>query len=207
VLIAEAPAAEARAGAEPGGVRSMTAEEFQAGEAMQLWRDGLRALAEDAGRVEAHCLTSQTASDLVTELLTASRRLDLTGRLVGTLARSRYGLTIDRQARSAALICAEAINRFVTTLGQDATSPEQRPRAEAADGTEHPVFQPRPAARGIDSLPAEPRATAEAFWTDWVFALDAMFRENVRAVGGQTVNEVQNDRLGSILTRTKAIEP
>ncbi|OLS45232.1 hypothetical protein BV509_13370, partial [Rhodovulum sulfidophilum] len=50
-----------------------------------------------------------------------------------------------------------------------------------------------------DGLPPEPRPTAEETWTDWVFALDAMFVANAKDTDAGTVNIAQNLRLGEIL--------
>ena len=52
----------------------------------------------------------------------------------------------------------------------------------------------------VDDLPTQPRAMAEEVWTDWVFALEALFVANAKdGLGGQ-INVDQNLRLGRILS-------
>jgi len=119
--------------------------------------------------------------------------------LMADLRAIGFGQTMDRQALPAAVVCAEAINRFVATLGADRLPPDDRPQVALTDGTTRPVFADRPAADTADGLTQAPRLLAAEVWTDWVHALEALFVDNARDGLGTRTNIEQNLRLGRIL--------
>ena len=75
----------------------------------------------------------------------------------------------------------------------------QRPQVQDANGGTRPVFRARPAHDTVDGLPPQPRNMAETMWTDWVFALDAMFQANAKDGAGGEIDIEQNLALGRIL--------
>ena len=109
-----------------------------------------------------------------------------------------FGLSVEKQAQPASILGAERINDFVATLGMRDLPESERPMVEDDGGT-RPVFATRGAADTVDTLPAQPRPVAQAMWSDWVFALDALFTANAKDGVGGEINVEQNLALGRIL--------
>uniref|UniRef100_UPI00399C3BB9 virulence factor SrfC family protein n=1 Tax=Roseovarius halophilus (ex Wu et al. 2025) TaxID=3376060 RepID=UPI00399C3BB9 len=182
-----------------GGIRTMSPEEFQAGTAVDIWVEQLNDLRDDAERLRAFNLTPAAASDLISEMIHGLRRLDVIGDMRARLKAIDYGMTVDKQAPPAAIVCAECINRFVHTLGADRLAEGDRPAVALPEGGERPVFAPRPEADSAMTLPADPRPSAEETWTDWVYALDTLFTGNARDTDAGEINIEQNLALGRVL--------
>jgi hypothetical protein len=111
-----------------------------------------------------------------------------------------FGHTVDKQALPAAIVCAEAINGFVTCLGYDRVPVPARPTVALPDGSQRAVFTDHRPSDTAANLPAAPRAVAGTFWTDWVHALLALFEANAKDGASGTIDIEQNLRLGRILT-------
>ncbi|ARC88614.1 virulence factor SrfC family protein [Rhodovulum sp. MB263] len=180
-------------------IRTMTAETFQAESAVEVWIEGLKRFREDVATAGHFGLSPGSVTVLSAELTHALRRIGVVERICAQLKAMAFGLTVDKQAEPAAILCAEHINRFVAVLGSDALPASDRARVELPEGGSRPVFAPRPGADDADGLPPEPRPTAEETWTDWVFALDAMFVANARDSDAGNINVAQNLKLGEIL--------
>lgn len=181
-------------------VRTMTLEQFQADTALEIWIDAMKAFRDDVARREAYGLGLDTSGNLVTELIHAARRTGLSAKTAAELEEVNFGLTVEKQAQPASILGAEAINRFVTTLGMTELPESQRPTVQTADGKTRAIFAPQAPSDTVDDLPPQPRAMAEEVWTDWVFALEALFVANAKdGLGGQ-INVDQNLRLGRILS-------
>lgn len=200
-----APAAasngDATAQAKPdprNAIRTMTPEAFQADTAISVWVEGLNRLREDEDRLAVFHLSPESAGDLVNEMMHGFSRTDVRSRMMEMLRSISYGLTVDKQAPSAAIVCSERINDFVTMLG--ARDPGADPlMIDLGNGHSRQAFAPRRGADSADNLPQEPRASSADSWTDWVFALDAMFVANAKDGEGGAVNIEQNIRLGGVL--------
>jgi len=203
LALAEPPSAETGANRTATGngadIRTMSAEAFQAESAVEVWIEGLKRFREDVGTAGHFGLSPGAVATLSAELTHALRRIGVVERIRTQLKAMAFGLTVDKQAEPAAIVCAEHINRFVSVLGSDALPETERARVELPEGGSRPVFAPRPGADDADGLPPEPRPTAEETWTDWVFALDAMFVANARDGDAGSVNVAQNQKLGEIL--------
>ncbi|MCL6283941.1 putative virulence factor [Ruegeria sp. 2012CJ41-6] len=181
------------------GIRTMTLEQFQAETAMEAWIEGMKALRSDAMRLSAYGIGEGTSGDLVAELIQAARRTDLSDRTADMLREVNFGLTVEKQAQPASILGAEAINGFVSTLGMQDVTEADRPKVQESDGGERAIFVTPAPSDSADDLPQQPRPTAQSFWTDWVFGLDAMFVANAKdGLGGQ-VDVDQNLALGRIL--------
>ncbi|SLN48803.1 Putative bacterial virulence factor [Falsiruegeria litorea R37] len=180
-------------------VRTMTLEQFQADTALEIWIDAMKAFRDDVTRREAYGLGLDTSGNLVAELIHAARRTGLSARTAAQLEEVNFGLTVEKQAQPASILGAEAINRFISTLGMTELPESQRPKVQTADGKSRAIFAPQAPSDTVDDLPQQPRAMAEEIWTDWVFAIEAMFVANAKdGLGGQ-INVDQNLRLGRIL--------
>lgn len=180
-------------------VRTMSLEDFQAEVAIQQWIESMKRFREDSPQ-HAHCgLRSQTAADLVAELIHAARRTGLSRRIASQLAELNYGLTVESVASLAGILAAERINEFVATLGYSALPETARPRVTPAEGDPRPVFAARPQIDTVADLPAHPRSIALEAWEDWVFALDAVMQDNAKDGGGAEIDIEQNLRLGQML--------
>ena len=180
-------------------VRTMTLEQFQAETALETWIDRLKAFRDDHARRGAYGMGDATTSDLVTELIHAARRTGLSGRTAGQLQKVNFGLNVEKQAQPASILGAESINAFVQTLGMLDVPAAERPKVKAPDGTDRAVFAAHIGADTVATLPAQPRNVAEETWSDWVFALDALFTANAKDGAGGEINIEQNLALGKIL--------
>jgi len=192
-------AGEAIGTSEGADVRTMTLEQFQAETALEIWIDRLKSFRDDHSLRAAYGVGDTTSSDLVAELIHAARRTGLSRRTAAQLEQVNFGLTVEKQALPASILGAESINDFVATMGMGDLAEADRPQVQNADGTTRAVFARRPEADSVDTLPLQPRAMAEAAWTDWVFALDAVFTANAKDGAGGEINIEQNLALGRIL--------
>jgi hypothetical protein len=216
--LAEAPQRPGRAGrperprqvAETNGepdVRTMTMEQFQAETALEIWIDRLKSFRDDTARRLAFGVGDATSSDLVTELIHAARRTGLSRRTAVQMEEVNFGLTVEKQALPASILGAESINHFVATLGMTDLPESDRPQVQTADGTGRAIFAARAGADNVDTLPQKPRKMAQSAWTDWVFALDAVFAANAKDGAGGEINIEQNLALGRILAALAGRNP
>lgn len=195
-----AATADAAAEEPRGGIRTMTPEQFQASTAIDVWVEGLRRFREDEAGLAVYGLDAATASDLTSELIHGLRRTGVPARIMTGLKAISYGLTVDKQAPPAAIVCGEEINRFVATLSGPEMSAAERPAIALGDGTTRPAFAERPDFDSADCLPYDPRPSAEDAWTDWVFTLEALLVGNAKdTAGGGALDIEQNSRLGRVL--------
>ncbi|MEP5087946.1 MAG: virulence factor SrfC family protein [Paracoccaceae bacterium] len=183
-----------------GDVRTMSLEEFQAETAIETWIEALKVFRDATGQRKAHGLGDTAASELTAELIHAVRRIGLSRDIAKGLTGISFGLDVEKQAGPASILSAETINGFVSTLGMNTVALEKRPQVQAADGTMRPVFAPRQPVDRIDTLPEHPRPAAEELWSDWVFALEALFIENAKDGSNGVTNVEQNLKLGRILS-------
>ena len=179
-------------------VRTMTLPQFQAETAIETWIDRLKSFRDDPEKRAGTGVREGTSADLVAELIHAARRTKLSPRTAAELEKINFGLTVDLQAQPAAILGAESINDFVATLGMLDLPAEKRPQVDTPEGP-RPVFARPAPADSVDTLPQHPRNVAEETWSDWVFALDALFAANARDGVGGEVNVEQNLALGRIL--------
>jgi hypothetical protein len=180
-------------------IRTMTLEQFQAESALEAWIERLKSFRDDARARRAFGIGDTTSADLVAELIHAARRTGLARRTASALEAINFGLSVEKQAQPAAILGAESINGFVASLGMDEVPEAERPQVQAPDGSMRPVFQVYPGASSVDDLPAQPRNLSEEMWSDWVFALEAVFVANAKDGAGGEINIEQNMALGSIL--------
>jgi hypothetical protein len=184
-----------------GNIRTMTLEDFQAQMAIEVWIEQLKSFQADEATQAAYGICNSSVIDLVAELIGGAQRQRLAKVIAADLAEISFGLTVDRQAHPAAMLCAERINDYVHRLGTNLMAEKDRPSIQLPEGQKRPLFRPHAASDLCDDLPAQPRRVAEELWTDWVFALEDLFRRNAADAEGGTVNIENNRRLGEILAR------
>ena len=178
----------------------MTKEEFQATTAVQLWIETMRKLSDDGNCAARAGFSRPDAGIFIGDLIHAARRTGLRERIMASLGEVNYSRSARAQSAPAGLVCAEEINRFVETLGQNAVAEADRPEVELEDGSRRAVFARKPFRFDASSLPAEPVSHAEEYGDDWTFAVYDMFEKNVLHGDDGTLNVVQNVRLGAILS-------
>lgn len=188
---------EAHAGG--SSIRTMTLEDFQAQMAIEVWIEQLKSFQSDEAIQAAYGIRNSSVIDIVSDLIGGAQRQGLAQVIATDLAAISFGLTVDRQAYPAAMLCAERINEYVRYLGTNLIAEKERPRIQLSDGTDRALFLPHLTSDLCDDLPAQPRRVAEELWTDWVFALEDLFRRN--AAEGGTINIESNLRLGDILAQ------
>ena len=179
--------------------RRMTMEAFQAERALTMWIDGLHDLVARPEWRRRFSLTEKTASDLVSELIEAARRLSLQEDIVTVLRKWNFSLHSDRRAVPAAAITADTVNSFVARLGMDGLPQERRPQVELEGSGSRPVFREQPSRDDVTTFSLASDAGAEEQFVDWTHALFRIFEDNARSMGGETVDMEQNLVLGDIL--------
>ncbi|MCU0908415.1 MAG: putative virulence factor [Rhodobacteraceae bacterium] len=189
----------------PGGtggprIRTMTAETFQAETAVEVWIEGLTRFEDDVARLARFGFTPATANALAGELVHGLRRTGVIDRTTALLRAISFGHTVDKQALPASIVCAEAINGFVATLGYDRVPVQDRPVVALPEGGTRPVFAAHVPSDTAADLPADPRGIAERHWTDWAHALLALFEANAQDGAAGRIDIEQNAQLGRILT-------
>ncbi len=180
-------------------IRTMTSEEFQANTAIDIWIEHLSQLREDTDRLSALSMTPEAAAELVRELVHGFRRIEIAEDIKSLLKSIDYGLTVDKQAPPAAIVCAEAINRFVFTLGAEKMSDKDRPVIDLGGGSTRKAFAPHTTSDTASDLPQEQRAATEAYWTDWVYTLEALFVGNAKDGDTGEINIEQNMAIGRVV--------
>ena len=197
IKVAEPPAGAAENGTP--AQRIMTREAFQAETAMQTWVETLHDFARRPDLYASFGIAPETADDLVAELIAASRRFGVQRKLAEELAKLNFALRAEAQSGPVATIAGERINHFVARLGVDALPEKNRPKVQFEDGSEAPVFQPKPLRFGADDLPEQETNEAASFLTDWLFSLYQLFEDNAKSTESASINIEQNSRLGTIL--------
>lgn len=180
-------------------IQTMTSEDFQANTAIDIWIEHLTQFREDADRLAAFSMTPETAANLTRELVHGFRRVDIVKDMKVMLKSIDYGLTVDKQAPPAAIVCAETINRFVYTLGAERMSDKDRPDVALGDGATRKAFDVRSASDTAFDLPQDQRAAAEEYWTDWVYTLEALFVGNAKDGDAGEINIEQNMAIGRVV--------
>ena len=180
-------------------VRTMSSEDFQAHMAIDLWIEHLDGLRADDDRLSTLSLTPDAAAELTRELVHGFWRTEVAGEMKSLLRSIDYGLTVDKQAPPAAIVCAETINAFVYSLGASRMPEAERPLVENGEGATRRAFAPRTASDTAFDLPTQQRRAAEEHWTDWVFMLEALFVANAKDTEAGTVNIEQNLALGRVV--------
>ncbi|MEM9577287.1 MAG: putative virulence factor [Pseudomonadota bacterium] len=180
-------------------IRTMTSEEFQAITAIDIWIEHLTQFREDTDRLSALSMTPEAAAELVRELVHGFRRTDVAEDMKALLKSIDYGLTVDKQAPPAAIVCAEAINSFVYSLGAEKMPDKDRPEIDLGDGTSRKAFAPHATSDTATDLPQEQRAATEAYWTDWVYTLEALFVGNAKDGDAGEINIEQNMAIGRVV--------
>ncbi len=180
-------------------VRTLSLEQYQSDTAIEIWIDRLNRFRTGGQTKSSQGLSEKASADLVAQLIQAAQRLGLSTSIANELSEFNFGLSIEKQARPAAIVGAEGVNRFVAQLGMNMVPASDRPQIDTATGDKRPVFATKEQNDRVANLPATPRNAAESYWTDWVFALDAMFTDNAKNTGSGEVNVEQNLELGRIL--------
>ena len=185
-------------------------ESYLARVAVSHWTDNLFALARNDEALRVIGLDSETAGELVSELVTAARRCNLESRIAIDLEKLS-GSPIERAdilLEKAGFFATSHINRFVSTLGFESLPENKRPEAPAGpDGTMTTVFGRRPTYANCDGLPKERRDFSYLALSEWMYAFHQLVTDNVTSGEGFTVNVEQNERLRSIISSIDASIP
>lgn len=184
-----------------GSASIMSPRDFQVRTAIEAWARKVEGLGVDDATVQRFSLSGQAASELASLLVRTSKRAGMEQRLRTALERVGYGLTLEDQAKPAAVICSDQINAFVATVGQGWLDPARRVHAPDQSGTERPVFGGVEAAVSANSF--EPGETmpnyTEQFWTDWAFSIYAAFEASAQEGGARAEHKAANAALGKVL--------
>ncbi|MEO0344463.1 MAG: virulence factor SrfC family protein [Pseudomonadota bacterium] len=185
-------------------IRTMTPEAFQADTALDVWMEGLERFRDDHDMLDVFQISETQAASLVAGLIHGLKRTEVRDDMMKELKSIAFGMTVDMQAPPAAVVCAERINDFVSTLGVRKLGDAEAVKIPLADGSERRAFEERKATDDIMRLPAEQRMVAAELWTDWVFALEALFVANAKDGESGSVNIEQNMKLGQVLSGLKS---
>ena len=180
-------------------IQTKSPEAFQADTAVDVWIESLSEFRDDEHQLSVFQLSQENAAILVSEMIHGFDRLNFREEMLSELNEISFGLTVDKQAGPAAIVCSEAINRFVTTLGALGMEDAERPMIPLSDGSSRRVFEQNGMAHTVDNLPSVARAAHSETWTDWVFTLEALFVGNAKDSDSGSINIEQNLRIGKIL--------
>ncbi|WP_035694228.1 virulence factor SrfC family protein [Azospirillum halopraeferens] len=203
---AGAPPSSSHGGGNAPVVRSLTREAFQAEMAMLTWVETMHDFAARPDLYAHFGISPEVADNLVSELVAAARRFGVQRKLTEELAKLNFFLRAEGLSGPVATIAGDRICRFVARLGVDDLPPARRPRVQYEDGSEKPVFQPRPLRFSAEDLPEQELNEAAVYLTDWLFALYQLYEDNARSTEGASINVEQNSRLGGILRSIEGIK-
>ena len=184
----------------------MTIERFRAKRSIEYWIETMERNYNDQRLSSGLGIDRDCVRSLIDELEFAARRMGVRERLEDLLKETISDSPAQNKSLPAAIVCAEAVNGFVATLGQDSVAEEDRPVVNSADGETAPVFTPRPVRFSADDLPVNRVNTAREFRNNWVFALADMYMKNAEQGDDENLNTRQNTRLGDILNTAKSTE-
>jgi hypothetical protein len=194
----EAPGTDART-VRRDPIQTMTSEAFQANTAIDIWIEHMMQLRANPERLAAFHFTADAAADLMRELVHGFQRTAVAEDMKSLLKSIDYGMTVDKQAPPASIVCAETINSFVFDLGAGKLPASERPVIKLSDGTSRVAFQERDGSDTAFDLPEVQRAVTEDYWTDWVYMLEALLIGNAKDGETGAINTEQNIAMGRIV--------
>lgn len=170
-----------------------------AGAALSAWATLLHARIEDAAFSRRVAVSRASLKEIVAEIGSAARRLDLADRIATELKRGAVAAQQNEAvARQAAMVAERIINRFVSELDFDRLPAATQ--AERFDGDlEAPVFLARPVAYDVAGIGAEQPRFAMQFMQQWGEAFRVTVAQNAASQTGSPEDANQNARLGEIL--------
>lgn len=167
--------------------------------AYKAWVAHIRELPLRTGLPLVKLLGKDLLSLMVDEIVTASSRLDLEGRIKNALmSRDQSGSRREQMVARQVLACQLALGDFLLGLGALELSPDKRPR-HLTNNT--PVFKGYPdiPVGELPELDDKPRDCALIFGGDWISTLFNATIENAGHLAGSEITIEQNDQLGKIL--------
>jgi hypothetical protein len=194
----EAPGTDART-VRRDPIQTMTSEAFQANTAIDIWIEHMMQLRANPERLAAFHFTADAAADLMRELVHGFQRTAVAEDMKSLLKSIDYGMTVDKQAPPASIVCAETINSFVFDLGAGKLPASERPVIKLSDGTSRVAFEERDGSDTAFDLPEVQRAVTEDYWTDWVYMLEALLIGNAKDGETGAINTEQNIAMGRIV--------
>lgn len=183
----------------PESVRTMTRPAWQAEVAFSHWVETARNFANSEDLHARFTLSPASASEIVTELVSGAKRLDLEGQICRDLEGHSSLERADKAAIASAIVATEHLNAFAVEAGANMVPPEGRPDVQIGDGTSRKPFEDRVQSDDILDLSNNVQPVITAYLTDWMHMMHWLFEENAKETAGGRVNPEENARLGSIL--------
>lgn len=183
------------------------ATERYSSQVQDFWISKMSGLAEDNRYCERFNFPRDDVSKMVHELTDGAGRLGLWQDLTGTLRQeARYkNLRRDRLAWKQVSQATRIINDYLDWLGHDPRRTASSKRRVEFMGRQRDVFQPVPPIESLPQLPPEQTAFTTVYFQDWIFSLCNLIVENVGSDGGNTLDPVENGRLGELLADIQCI--
>ena len=170
--------------------------------ALAEWNRQLLALADDPATPAIFHLPREQAANLVNEIMTAARRLELRDRIAQDLrTRASFQHRNPGAAQKPIMLVEAGINGFVHMLDFDRVPLDRRPRPT---GSDRAVFTPRPPLQGQPVLGEAPAPYDYVFHVDWIFAMARLFEDNVQDPVASGLDIPANETLGGFLRRLEA---
>ena len=171
--------------------------------ALAEWHRQLLALAESPATATAFHVPREQAATLVNEIMTAARRLDLRERIAEDLRdRASFQHRSPAAAQKPIMLVEAGINGFVYRLDFERVPLDRRPRPQ---GSDRPVFAPRPPLQGPPVLGETAAAYDYAFHVDWIVAMARLFEDNVQDPAASGLDIPANEALGTFIRRLEAV--
>ncbi|MDO9500962.1 virulence factor SrfC family protein [Falsiroseomonas sp.] len=172
--------------------------------AVQHWIRRVREFAADQTHPLRRKIDSDTADLLVQELIAATMRRGVAGKIAAEVRRQVSIGSADWENASARAACvaANAINEVVTGFGYTALPPDARPPVPPLpEPARRRAFAPPPGFDGMPALAERPMRLARDFTQDWLAALVQAAIDNMGVATAREISEAQNAVLGQILDR------
>jgi hypothetical protein len=168
---------------------------------LSYWVDTIRASAASERICRYLHMDPELMGEMISELIAASRRLQLKERIANKLEQTAYSMEhLDQAVAKAALIGWCEVGKFVSYAGFADTPEQDRPEVELEDGTTHKIFAERSEIWTTDGITDTPQSFDENWLIDWVFGFYRLVEENAVNSQGQAVDLKQNAKLGQVLS-------
>lgn len=175
----------------------------------RYWINHLRQLPDNAPLIELLGITKPTIELLVTELITTSIRLDITGQLVKILAdNEQVGLHRDTKADRQVSRALTVLGDFVAWLGFLQINETLRPDSRINRG--YKIFAPSPqsssplsASQRLTKLALTPTNNTAFYIYDWLVGLGEMIIHNEGYSASSEISDQHREQLAAILILVK----
>lgn len=179
-------------------VMHLTWERRAAQLGMRYWERCMSQVADDDALLADLGLPRELADELIAELLSLARRIDVVSKIDSILRSLAHIEQSDQRIAKAAMVVQRVINRLVSDLGFSLVPEAERPTVKLEDES-RPVFAARPVAYGNAEWNKAQPTFFETYFDDWTNGFYRVIEDNSKTIEGLAIDVTQNAQLGQIL--------